>query len=78
MTLLQAIDAKAAELFGPSPRLPCAICYTLWIVQARNLAKIDERTFMTYIAECSRARQGDPEFDEAMRTLVTFAINWRG
>lgn len=79
MTFPEALAWKAEGMGIATPRIPLAVCYALWIVQARNLAKtIDEPTFQARVSGCSRARLADPVFDKDMRSLVTYAINWRG
>lgn len=78
LSFLEAIEAKAKQLLGPhDSRITSAVCYTLWLVQARALSPMDEMAFTHRVRGCSRARLTDPVFDKAVQNLVTYAINRR-
>jgi hypothetical protein len=80
MTLMQAIEARAVEMFGAKGEHTAqAICYVCWLMQVEppHRSAIESSYFMRRVKDCLGTRWQDPAYDSAVGNLVTYAIHFK-
>jgi hypothetical protein len=79
MSLIEAIEARAVEVFGTrGERTSQAICYVCWVMQVEppHRSAIEGNYFMLRVKDCQTTRFEDPAYDKKVGDLVTYAIHF--